>query len=366
MKRIGGGVACDDANTAIKHCHQICLVCPGIIKTGLHIFQVDSYLRNNGLATVSKLAFCSRASTSTNHGYLQEDYREAMVKADWRTSRRIFRWLEPPEHYPSSQRKKRSRPSFNGKEADNPVYHSTMAVLLAGQVIHRLLRGRWGQRQIMDHLMCAGPRCLAPVVVTNVCAGIIFAIQTAREMARFGAVSSLGSAFAAAYCRELAPLLTAGVLACQVGSAFAAEIASMKLTQQIDALKMLRTDPIDYLVMPRVLACAIMLPVLTILALFCGVFSGGLLTTHAYELTMDTFLSGVRSYLSVSDVMVVIGKSALFGWVIAVASCSRGLTAALNGKGVGQSATSAVVTAWIALFLIDLVISCLSLLSVVS
>ncbi len=286
-----------------------------------------------------------------------------MVKADWRFSRRISRFMAQPSPPNVSRRSVPRR--RNGPEADNPIYHSTMALLLAGQVLHRFLRGRWGQRQIMDHLMCAGPRCLAPVVMTNMCAGIIFAIQTAREMARFGAVSSLGSAFAAAYCRELAPLLTAGVLSCQVGSAFAAEIATMKLTQQIDALKMLRTDPIDYLVMPRVIACAIMLPVLTILALFCGVVSGGFVTTHTYDLSMATFLSGVRSYLSVSDVLLVIGKAALFGWVIATASCSRGLTAALHGKGVGQAATSAVVTAWIALFLIDLIISCFGLIALI-
>ncbi|MEL6901769.1 MAG: ABC transporter permease [Cyanobacteria bacterium J06606_4] len=284
-----------------------------------------------------------------------------MVKADWRFSQRLSQFMDAsPDRFSAPRPAKRP---VHIKEADNPIYHSAMALLLGGQVMHRLLRGRWGQRQIMDYLMCAGPRCLAPVVVTNLCAGIIFGIQTAREMARFGAISSLGSAFAAAYCRELAPLLTAGVLACQVGSAFAAEIAAMKLTQQIDALKMLRTDPIDYLVMPRVLACAIMLPVLTILALFLGVASGGLFTTYTYDLSMDTFLDGVRSYLSVQDVLLVLSKAAIFGCVIAVASCSRGLTSALHGRGVGQSATSAVVMAWISLFLIDLIISCLSLLS---
>lgn len=227
--------------------------------------------------------------------------------------------------------------------------------------MHRLIRGRFGQRQIMDHLMCAGPRCLAPVMLTNVCAGIIFALQSAREMARFGSVSALGGVFAAAYCRELAPLLTAGVLACQVGSAFAAEIAAMKLTHQIDALKVLRTDPIDYLVMPRVIACAIMLPVLTMLALFVGVVSGGLITTRVYELSMDIFLDGVRTYLAVSDVWVIMAKASLFGGVIAVVSCSRGLTAAVNGRGVGQSATAAVVTAWVSLFILDLIWTCLAL-----
>lgn len=279
-----------------------------------------------------------------------------MVKADWRISQRIAKILDPASSSRDRQGRKVSRVHHH-IEADNPIYHSAMAVLLAGQVMHRLLRGRVGQRQIMDHLMCAGPRCLAPVVMTNICVGIIFATQSAREMVRFGSISSLGSVFAAAYCRELAPLLTAGVLACQVGSAFAAEIAAMKLTQQIDALKMLRTDPIDYLVMPRVIACAFMLPILTILGLCFGVASGGLITTSLYDISMSGFLDGLRGYLQVADVVRVIVKAVVFGGVIAIASCSRGLTAARHGRGVGESATAAVVTAWVGLFAIDLFLS---------
>ncbi len=285
-----------------------------------------------------------------------------MVKADWPVSKRISKlWEHSPRRDVARHAAFHRKAHRAHEEADNTLYHSTMAVLLAGQVMHRLLRGRFGQRQIMEQAMCAGPRCLAPVVLTNVSAGIIFAIQSAREMVRFGSIGTLGGVFAAAYCRELAPLLTAGVLACQVGSAFAAEIASMKLTQQIDALKMLRTDPIDYLVMPRVVACAIMLPILTVLSLFCGVAGGGIITTNVYGLSMDVFLDGVRSSLSVTDVLVIISKAVLFGGVIAIASCSRGLTAARHGRGVGESATAAVVTAWVALFAIDLLLACLAL-----
>ncbi len=284
-----------------------------------------------------------------------------MVKADWPVSKRISRLWEHSPRRQSAYSALHRKTHRAQEEADHPIYHSTMAVLLAGQVMHRLIQGRFGQRQIMDQAMCAGPRCLGPVVLTNVCAGMIFAIQSAREMARFGSISSLGGVFAAAYCRELAPLLTAGVLACQVGSAFAAEIASMKITQQIDALKMLRTDPIDYLVMPRVIACAIMLPVLTVLALFCGMAGGGLITTNVYDLSTDFFLDGVRSSLSVTDVLVIIAKALLFGGVIAIASCSRGLTAARHGRGVGESATAAVVTAWVAIFAIDLLLAGLAL-----
>ncbi|MBE9077081.1 ABC transporter permease [Romeria aff. gracilis LEGE 07310] len=234
-----------------------------------------------------------------------------------------------------------------------------MAILLAGQVMVRLIRGRCCSRNIMQHMIAAGPRCLAPVVMTNICAGLIFAIQSAREMSRFGAISALGGAFAAAYCRELAPLLTAGVLACQVGSAFAAEIACMKVTQQIDALKVFKTCPVEYLVVPRVLACSVMLPVLSMIGLFVGTASGALITTQLYGVTLASFLDGMHYFLSVTDIIAVIGKATLFGGVIAIASCSRGLTSALHGRGVGESATSAVVTAWVGLFTIDLIISLL-------
>jgi phospholipid/cholesterol/gamma-HCH transport system permease protein len=304
-----------------------------------------------------------------------------MVKADWQLSKRIARlWNSsatrdgnisvPPRNqgsrFVSGHRDRapfrgnRLKPAY-GTEADNPVYHLAMAILLAGQVMHRLVRCHFGRHQIMEHLMSAGPRALGPVVLTNICAGIIFAIQSAREMERFGSLSALGGVFAAAYCRELAPLLTAGVLACQVGSAFAAEIASMKLSQQIDALKMLRTDPINYLVVPRVIACAIMLPILTTLALFCGVAGGAIITTQVYSLSMDIFLDGVRNFLSVSDVLFVMLKALLFGGVIAIASCSRGLTAAPHGRGVGESATAAVVTAWMGIFAMDLFMTAVGL-----
>lgn len=237
--------------------------------------------------------------------------------------------------------------------AENGLYHILMMVLLSGQVVVRLLSGRCERRNLMDYLICAGPRTLMPVLMTNLFAGMLFTIQAAREMMRYGMADAVGGTFALAYCRELAPILTAAVLACQVGSAFAAEIASMKLTEQIDALKVMRTDPIDYLVMPRVLACSVMLPMLTIIGIFMGVAGGVLIAGQVYEVTSLTFLDGIRSSISVMDVVAVLVKATFFGGAIAVTSCSRGLTAACHGRGVGQSATSAVVIAWVMLFVLD-------------
>ncbi|MEM6255981.1 MAG: ABC transporter permease [Cyanobacteria bacterium P01_D01_bin.156] len=240
---------------------------------------------------------------------------------------------------------------------DNILFHLAMMVLLTGQVVMRLVCGRCDRRNIMEHLACAGPDAIMPVLLTNLFAGMIFAIQSARELMRYGVVAQVGGAFAVGYIRELAPILTAAVLACQVGSAFAAEIACMKLTEQIDALKLLRTDPIDYLVMPRVLACALMLPLLTIIGLFVGVVGGLFVTSTLYDVTTLAFLQGVQSSLVIEDVLSVLGKASLFGGAMAITSCSRGLTASCHGKGVGRSVTSAVVISWIMLFVIDFLVT---------
>ncbi|MEA5516360.1 ABC transporter permease, partial [Nodularia sp. UHCC 0506] len=126
------------------------------------------------------------------------------------------------------------------------------ALLLFGQVLLHLLQGKTYYRKILQHMVTAGPASVSPVILVSGFSGMIFTIQTARELVRFGALDAVGGAFALAFCRELAPLLTASIIAGQVGSAFAAEIGAMRVTEQIDALYMLRTNPIDYLVLPRV------------------------------------------------------------------------------------------------------------------
>ncbi|MFM6756283.1 MAG: ABC transporter permease, partial [Dolichospermum sp.] len=122
------------------------------------------------------------------------------------------------------------------------------AFLLLGQISLHFLRGKTYYRKILEHTVKAGPGAIYTVLLVSGFAGMIFTIQTARELVRFGAVETVGGAFALAFCRELAPILTASIIAGQVGSAFAAEIGAMRVTEQIDALYMLKTDPIDYLV----------------------------------------------------------------------------------------------------------------------
>jgi len=237
-------------------------------------------------------------------------------------------------------------------------YHLVMACFLGGQVLVRLLQGRVNRQRVLEQMVTAGPGALAPVLLTNLFAGMIFTIQTARELERFGATFAIGGAFALAFCRELAPILTAAILTGQVGSAFAAEIGCMKVTDQIDALKVLRTDPVEYLVVPRVLACCVMLPVLTVLGLVLGISSGAMVARLLYQVPLGQFLDSVRSLMVLNDLIAVLLKSMLFGAMVGLAGCTWGLTTTCS-RSVGRSATAAVVTTWVGLFVVDFFVSLL-------
>jgi phospholipid/cholesterol/gamma-HCH transport system permease protein len=232
-------------------------------------------------------------------------------------------------------------------------------LLLAGRVLWRLLQGKWHRFNFQDQLVTAGPEALGAVLLINYFAGMIFAVQTARELVRFGALEALGGAFALAFCRELAPVLTAGIVAGQVGSAYAAEIGSMRVTEQLDALQMLRTNPVDYLVTPRVLACCVMLPVLTVFGIVVGIGGGIFIATQFYDQSPITFLGSIQAFLQLPDLMAVLLKSWAFGILVAIIGCSWGLTTIGGARGVGQSATAAVVTIWGAIFIADFFLSLL-------
>ncbi|MEA5581102.1 MlaE family lipid ABC transporter permease subunit [Nodularia harveyana UHCC-0300] len=233
------------------------------------------------------------------------------------------------------------------------------AVLLFGQVMLRLLQGKTYYRKILSHMVTAGPSSVSPVLLVGGFSGMIFTIQTARELLKFGAVDAIGGAFALAFCRELAPILTASIVAGQVGSAFAAEIGAMRVTEQIDALYMLKTNPIDYLVLPRVIACILMMPIMMIFALIIGITGGVFAASHFYNIDPETFLESVRTFLHPSDLTMILVKGLIFGAIVAINGCSWGLTTKGGAKEVGESATTAVVTTWVLIFMMDFFISVL-------
>lgn len=231
------------------------------------------------------------------------------------------------------------------------------AILLGGQVVIHLLRGKIHRRNTIDQMAIAGPESLLIALVTAAFVGMVFTIQVTREFINFGAGSAVGGVVALALTRELGPVLTSVILAGRVGAAFAAEIGTMRVTEQIDALYMLKTDPIDYLVIPRVIACCLMLPALTLLSIVTGLIGGLLIATNLYNLPQSVFLDSARSFLNTWDLLSAMIKASYFGAMIAVIGCSWGLTTTGGAKGVGQSTTASVVTALLTIFISNFFLS---------
>ena len=231
------------------------------------------------------------------------------------------------------------------------------AVLLGGQVVIHLISRPIHRRNTLEQMAAVGPASLNIALVTAAFVGMVFTIQVTREFINFGAGTAVGGVLALTLARELAPVLTAVVLAGRVGSAFAAEIGTMKVTEQIDALQILKTDPIDYLVIPRVVACALMLPVLNLLSFITGMTGGLVIATSLYGIAQTVFVNSAQNFLTIWDLLSSILKSFVFGVLIAVIGSSWGMTTTGGAKGVGQSTTTAVVTSLLAIFVSNFFLS---------
>ncbi len=236
------------------------------------------------------------------------------------------------------------------------IQRSWAAVLLSGKAIFFLLTRKLDLNSSLEQMMAVGPASLLIALVTAAVIGMIFTIQVAREFLQLGAGSAVGGILAIALARELCPVMMAVVVAGRVGSAFAAEIGTMRVTEQIDALYMLNTDPIEYLVIPRLVACCIMVPALSVLALFTGL-AGGLIVAQMYGIADSVYLDSIHSFLDIWDILSGPIKGIVFGALIAIIGCSWGLTTRGGAKGVGQSTTAAVVTSLLAIFISDLFLS---------
>ncbi|MEM8639101.1 MAG: MlaE family lipid ABC transporter permease subunit [Cyanobacteria bacterium P01_G01_bin.54] len=231
------------------------------------------------------------------------------------------------------------------------------AILLAGQAVWHLVKVQINYQNTLNQCLSVGPGSLMISLVTALFVGAVFTIQVAREFIYFGAGEAVGGVLALALTRELAPVLTAVVLAGRVGSAFAAEIGTMRVTEQIDALYILKTDPIDYLVMPRMVACCLMLPVLTLLSLIIGLAGGLVIATQLYDISQSVFMDSIQSFMGIWDIASALIKAVVFGALVAIIGCSWGMTTSGGAKGVGQSTTTAVVTALLAIFVANFFLS---------
>ena len=222
-----------------------------------------------------------------------------------------------------------------------------------------MLGGRLEFRETVLQIHRIGVDPVYIVLVTGAFTGMVLAYQTARQFLDFGAQAFVGGLVGLSMAREAGPVFTAITAAGWVGAGIAAEIGTMAVTEQIDALRVLATNPVRYLVVPRLAAAALALPMLTMLANVVGGIGGYAVATAA-GVSPGTFIVSVQRYLEPWDLAAGLVKAFFFGLIIAAVGCSRGLDATGGADGVGRAARSAVVTAilWILVsnFFLDLIL----------
>ena len=233
------------------------------------------------------------------------------------------------------------------------------SLLVGGQAVSAIAKGRIGFNDLMQELMEAGPGSFLIVLITALAAGTVFNIQVAAELSKQGASATVGGLLALGLSREIAPLLTATLLTGKVATAYAAQIGTMKVTEQIDAITMLRTDPVEYLVVPRVVAMVIMAPVQCLLFFWVGIWSGQVSSTMLYNIPPAVFWNSVRTWMEPDDLPSMLLKALVFGLQIAVIACGWGLTTRGGPKEVGTSTTGAVVMILVTVALMDALLTSL-------
>lgn len=205
-----------------------------------------------------------------------------------------------------------------------------------------------------------GVRSVPVVAVTGLFIGMVLAVQTYDQFRQMHLESRLGAVINISLVRELGPVLAATMLAGRVGSAMAAELGTMRVTEQIDALWALGVNPIHYLVVPRFLACVLLIPPLTALADYMGVLGGELISIEMLGVDRHPYWQHARDYVDVYDFCSGLVKSVFFGAAIALVSCHRGFRCGPGAEGVGHAATQAFVYSFVAILVLDFFLGILS------
>ena len=231
------------------------------------------------------------------------------------------------------------------------------SLIIGGQAVTATVRGRINTVDLLDQLQEAGPGSFLIVIITSLAAGTVFNIQVTKELSSMGASATVGGVLAVGLAREIAPLLTATLLTGKVATAYAAQLGTMKVTEQIDAITMLRTDPVEYLVVPRLIAMVVMPPVQCLLFFGVAIWSAQISSTEIYAIPPQVFWSSVRSWLMPDDIPFMLIKALVFGLQIAVLSCGWGMTTQGGPKEVGTSTTGAVVMILVTVALMDTVLT---------
>ncbi len=226
-------------------------------------------------------------------------------------------------------------------------------VLFAGRAIAAGLTPPYYPRLVLRQVVYVGYYSLPVVGLTALFTGMVLALQSYTGFSRFAAESAVATVVVLSMTRELGPVISGLMVAGRVGAAMAAEIGTMRVTDQIDALTTLSTDPLRYLVLPRLLAGLVTLPLLVFIADIIGVFGGFLVGTYTLNFNPVSYLTQTEQYLETMDVVSGLVKAAVFGFLVALMGCYHGYHSRGGAEGVGQATTYAVVSASILILLFN-------------
>jgi phospholipid/cholesterol/gamma-HCH transport system permease protein len=214
----------------------------------------------------------------------------------------------------------------------------------------------WEARELIRQMDAIGSKSLPLVALAGAATGVVLSLQTRDTLARFGAKSMLPAVIIFSIVKESGPVITGLIVSGRVGAGIGAELGSMKVTEQIDAMEASAVDPYKYLVATRVLACVAMLPLLTLAADFSGILMGWVSNTLVEPISLRLFIDTGTKGIAFSDFLPPIFKTAVYGLIIGIVSCFQGMRTQGGTEGVGRSTTSAVVLSSLCLILADVVL----------
>jgi phospholipid/cholesterol/gamma-HCH transport system permease protein len=225
--------------------------------------------------------------------------------------------------------------------------------LLAAATGRALVKRRFPWLETLHQVDAIGARSTTIVLITALFTGMVLALQTGFALARFGAKPYVGSVVGLSLARELGPVLTALMVGGRVGAGITAELGAMKVSEQVDAIRALGADPVQKLVLPRVIAATLTLPMLTVLANLLGVFGGLAIAATQFHIAPNFYLQTILNIVTVEDFLSGIGKTIVFGWLIAMVACFQALETDGGTVGVGRATTRTVVVASISVLISD-------------
>lgn len=233
------------------------------------------------------------------------------------------------------------------------VYYLGSLSRLLVEILVAIVRGKWRWRVYVAQMMEIGVRSQPVIIITGAFTGAVLTAQALYQFETVKMQTAAGSLTAVGMLRELGPTITGLMLAGRIGSAMAAEIGTMKVTEQIDALRSMNIHPVDYLVVPRIAAMLTSVPLLAVEAVFFGIIASYIVAVGGFDVGEAYYFFQMKKFVELSDFVIAMVKSTTFGLLIVLISCHQGLNTTNGAVGVGQATTRAMVFSSLALLIVN-------------